>query len=836
VRSVGETRRWLSISTEPIRDADGRVNSLVVSFADVTAQFESERLIRESEQRLRTLIEGADVIVWEYDLARDAFTYVSPQALRLGYTLEDWLQPGFWSDHLHVEDRDDAVKYCLDSTSRGESHRFQYRFMKKDGSVVWLDDFVHVDPATTDGAPSILRGVMVDVTQEHEAERALRDAKSVAEAAALEVAALRGALDEHSIISVADRSGRIIDVNTGFCRISGFAREELIGQDHRVLNSGTHPKAFWVDVWKTIASGKAWRGEVCNRRKDGTIYWVDSTIVPYRGANGAIDKYVSIRFDVTAQKQAEAALARSEGRHRAIVSAMPDLMFRVDREGRFVDCEGTDGLLVPREQFIGRQIQEILPPDVTRQAREAIQGAMDSGSMRQFDYALDLEDGRREYEMRVVGLTADDVLCFARDITERKASERALRVARVEAEGASRAKSEFLANMSHEIRTPLTAILGYAQILRETQDTDEESRQSQIQSLETIERASNHLLGVINDILDISKIESGRMVVERIETPLVSVVEEVSSLIRPRAESKGVTLCTTFETPVPDRIVSDPTRMRQILMNLVGNATKFTDAGRIDLRVSIVERGSLSAIRFEVVDTGAGMSESQAASLFEPFAQADGSITRRHGGTGLGLAISRRLAELMGGDVWLEWSHEGKGSCFVAELPLVDVREDLLQVRGAGDSPAQPAGPSPADLSAPLRGRILLAEDGVDNQRLIEFHLKRAGAHITIVADGLEAMAAIEDAEHRGEPFDLLLTDIQMPNMDGYTLVRTLRSRGLSIPIVALTAHAMAEDRVRCLEAGCDGYASKPIERQLLIETCARWMNRGGGATSDIAA
>ncbi|MBX3322659.1 MAG: PAS domain S-box protein [Phycisphaeraceae bacterium] len=818
--------RWLSVSTEPIRDADGRIASVVASFVDVTTQLETERKNQESERRYRTLVEGADVLVWEFDPSQDKFTYVSPQALKYGYSIEQWLTPGFWSAHIHPEDREGAVKFCADCTQQGESHRFQYRFVSANGEELWMEDIVHVEVPDVDGGVPMLRGVLVDITQQKMDEVALRDAKAVAEAALLEVAALRGALDEHSIISVADRAGRIIDVNTGFCRISGYSREELIGQDHRMLNSGTHPKDFWVEVWRTISSGRAWRGEICNRRKDGTNYWVDSTIVPCRGPSGRIEKFVSIRFDVTAQKSAETALARSERRNRAIVSALPDLMFWIDSEGKFLDYEGDSGLLLSREKFIGRRVVDVLPSELAVRAMAAIKQALDTGELTRLEYELMMPEGKREYELRIIILTADDVLCFVRDITEAKRAERALREAQYEAESASRAKSEFLANMSHEIRTPLTSILGYAQVMREEESKHPEASAERLQSLETIERAGEHLLTVINDILDISKIESGRMGVERIETPFVRVVYDIDSLMRPRARGKGVRLQTEFTTPVPDRILSDPTKLRQILMNLIGNATKFTDKGVIQVRIATAGEGALRRLRFEVEDTGSGMSEEQASRLFEPFAQADSSITRKHGGTGLGLVISRRLADLMGGDVWLEWTEAGKGSCFVMELPLIEVQGSVLVENFSAFEAAEPTqeAKATAHVAELLSGRILLAEDGIDNQRLISFHLRRAGAEVVIADNGAIALQILEEAVQEGNPFDLLLTDIQMPEMDGYTLVRTLRERGDRIPVVALTAHAMAEDRQRCMEVGCDDYASKPIRREELIETCRSWM------------
>jgi PAS domain S-box-containing protein len=384
------------------------------------------------------------------------------------------------------------------------------------------------------------------------------------------------------------------------------------------------------------------------------------------------------------------------------------------------------------------------------------------------------------------------------------------------AEAANRSKSEFLANMSHEIRTPLTAILGYADLLFDGRAT---ATAEERRSIETIRSAGRHLLTIINDILDLSKIEAGRMTLERIETPLVDLLREVDHLCRPRTTAKGVRLETVLATPVPTHLLSDPTRLRQILMNLLGNAVKFTEHGSVTMTASVLDSSAGARLQVDVDDTGIGMSSDEAGQLFANFAQADSGTTRRFGGTGLGLAICRRMANLMGGDVTIERTAPGEGSCFRLALPL-DIAPNATFTQELG-TPASERLPQLA--SAPsLRGRILLAEDGVDNQRLIAYHLSRSGAKVDVAADGHVALTMLLNAERDGVPYDLLVTDMQMPEMDGYTLAGAVRDRGMNLPIVALTAHAMAEDRDRCLRAGCDDYATKPIDRAQLVGVCER--------------
>ena len=408
---------------------------------------------------------------------------------------------------------------------------------------------------------------------------------------------------------------------------------------------------------------------------------------------------------------------------------------------------------------------------------------------------------------------------------------RDLAEAKARADAANQSKTEFLANMSHEIRTPLTSILGYTNLLRDEGDISK-APPERVNALNTIQSAGEHLLTVINDILDLSKIEAGKITVEKVETPLVQLLAGIEGLMRPRAAAKGVSLHTEFCTPVPDRIISDPTRLRQILMNLIGNAAKFTTKGAIDVRVYVTTTETGGRLRVEIKDTGPGMTPAQTQTLFKPFTQADTSVTRRHGGTGLGLSISRRLAEFMGGDVKLEASEPGVGSLFSLELPFLAVADARLlhescvtrtaQLEGAATEAPVPTAP----LS--LEGRYLLAEDNVVNQRLILFHLKKAGAQVDVTENGREALEMIIAADAAGNSYQLLLTDMQMPEMDGYTLARTLRDRANDIPIIALTAHAMAEDRQKCIDAGCNDYVTKPIDRATLLETCRRWVYANG--------
>ncbi len=577
---------------------------------------------------------------------------------------------------------------------------------------------------------------------------------------------------------------------------------------------------------------------------------------PDESAMEWIDAAVRISGIAIERRRIQDTLRVREAEIRALIADIDAIVWEADPDSwkfSFVSKRAEAILGYPVEQWLddAEFWVNIVHPDDRDEAVAACLDASAKGEDHAFEYRALAADGRVVWMRDLVRITEDEkgrrhLRGLMVDITESKRAERrlldqaaaleaankALEEAHDEAEAASRAKSEFLANMSHEIRTPMTAILGFADVLRTEGDLSL-APELRIGAIDAINRNAEHLLSIINNILDLSKIEAGKMSIEGIPCSPCRIVAEVVSLMRVRAEGKALSLDVEYSGPIPEVIRTDPTRLRQILINLIGNAIKFTRQGGVRLEIRF-SNGTGSNMEFDVVDTGIGVAKELVGSLFQPFSQADASTTRVFGGTGLGLTISRRFAKLLGGDITIVETCPGVGTRFrvtIATGPLdgvtwIDDPAVATVISGTSERRSVDA------HERVLRDRrVLLAEDGPDNQRLIAHVLKVAGADVTVAENGQVAVDAALRARDEGKPFDVILMDIQMPVMDGYEATALLRRRGYSGSVIALTAHAMASDRQRCLDAGCDDYATKPIDRVTLVEVIRASLDRVAAAS-----
>lgn len=805
----------------------------------------------------------------------------------------------------------------------------------KDGRDRWVRLLLSPRQDVEEGFVSVLVDIDEQVLTREALRAALRDNE-----------ALMHTLEAHALVSETDRHGIITRVNRQFVERSGYSEAELLGGSHRILSSGRHAPGFWAELWTTIRHGQPWSGEICNRAKNGELYWVQSLITPFLGADGQVERYVSIRLDVTATRRAEEALQTSRellaqtsriagvggwyvdlrsgslylspecrqllelddtvslginevwtlfddgGRTHAreqlralarfectevdfvaplqappgqavrwvrvvaavdlqhrqserVIGAVLDITEQVharqrieeeqrilhsaidavgeafalyDRSSRLVYCNDEYANLYPLQEKLhpGIGYDEILRrvayaglyPEAVGREEEWIGQILERHRLVQREDIMQMSDGRW---IRLVDRVTPDGyrVVFRHDVT-------ALHKATLAADAAARSKSQFLANMSHEIRTPINAVLGLLHLLGYT-TLDERQREL----ADKARTATRSLLAILNDILDFSKVEAGKMELHPEPFALAELLRELGVILEGALDGKPVALVYEVDPAIPAVLVGDALRLKQVLINLGGNAIKFTAQGCVTLRLECLGRTQDRVrLRLAVEDTGIGISPEQQRQIFSGFSQAEASTARRFGGTGLGLAISQRLVALMGGEISLR-SAPGEGSVFWFELDLAAAEAAQLPAPAAA---SVPAGPRLAGL------RLLLVEDNALNQEVAQVMLEREGAHVVLATDGRQA---VEWLAREARDCDLVLMDMQMPVLDGLQATREIRDRLQlhRLPILAMTANALPSDRALCVAAGMNGHIGKPFELDELVALIRHWT--GGG---DLAA
>jgi PAS domain S-box-containing protein len=688
-----------------------------------------------------------------------------------------------------------------------------------------------------------------------------------------EVSDYKDALDATTIIALTDEKGIIKKANSNFCTISKYSEKELIGQDHRIINSGYHSKEFMHDLWETIKNGKIWKGELKNKAKDGTYYWVDTTIVPFLNEQGKPYQYLAIRVDISNRKESEEKLktvnkelvfqtGEKEKRAAELVIADIELAFQnKEKEKREIVTKELEGLSYSAKlasQYARSLIEASRDPlftispagkitdmneatvRVTGESREKLIGSdfynyfteptkAKEGYEKVFaegfvvDYPLTIRDHKQTDVLFNGSVYKDDkgqvlgAVVVARDITEQKRIEKELTEAKVfaelsteiaeeakskaedatrVAEDAVKSKQQFLSNMSHEIRTPMNAIIGFTKVVLKT---DLNAKQKEY--LTAIKMSGDALIVLINDILDLAKVDAGKMTFVQTPFKMALSLSAMLHLFETKIQEKNLVLIKEYDRNIPEVLVGDPVRLHQIILNLVSNAVKFTTKGTITVAVRLLKEDSESAtLEFAVTDTGIGIPKNKIEKIFENFQQATSGTSRLYGGTGLGLAIVKQLVEPQGGSIHVT-SKVDEGSTFSFTLTFLKTKAE-------------------AELEVPLveldteikNIKVLVVEDIALNQLLMKTLLDDFGFERDIAANGKIAIEKLQT-----KSYDIILMDLQMPEMNGFEATAYIRNTlNSKIPIIALTADVTTVDLAKCKAVGMNDYIAKPVDEKLL--------------------
>ena len=802
----------------PVRSSTGEVVNYIAIKHDVS----DLRAAEEAKSFLAAIVEGSDDAIISHSLEGVILTWNRGAEKMFGYCAADAIGKPI-SVVVAPQQAELQSQFPARVCQENGTPPYECVCVRKDGRRI------HVSIAGSPvrnlaGEVTAVSAILRDFTERHDAEQKL-----------LESEERFRQVFEHapSGICVAGPETQIVKVNEAICRMLGYSEQEVLAKKWTEL---CHPDDLAValrkkdDLWG--GSVEALNEEMRYIHRNGTVVWTKSRVSIVKASDGRPLYSVAHVEDITKRRRAEDALRESEDRFRSMADSCPSILWVSDTRGNleFINKECRQFFGITSSEMKAREWQSVIHPDDAPEYIAAFERAMKEHA----PFRADARAHRGDGALRLIGSNAQPRMSptgeymghigLTADITERKRYEEELIRARRDAEVANLAKSRFLANMSHEIRTPMNGVIGMNQLLLETDLTAEQRGYVQV-----AQTSGRTLLTLIDDILDLSKIEAGKVTLEKRSMDLRETVADVLLLIQPQSNAKGLQVSSFLSPDLPPLLKGDAHRLRQILTNLMGNAVKFTERGEISLNVELVRKGKGElTVRFAITDTGIGMRPDQVDSLFSPFVQADTSTTRKYGGTGLGLAISKQLVELMGGKIGVN-SREGHGST----LWFTAIFEDttLGEITSAGEQAA--ASIKKPRLASPIKHeeRILVAEDNRTNQLVVLAQLKMLGYEADVVTNGAEAVEAVE----RGS-YGLVLMDCEMPVMDGYEATRRIRtSLQAKIPIVSLTAGVTSSARERCLRVGMNGYLAKPLELPLLAQMLDKWIPVGRAQALPVA-
>ncbi|MDB5269234.1 MAG: histidine kinase [Hymenobacter sp.] len=806
----GQPIRWMRGSSTVSRFGPDWVTYSGI-LLDVTPLRLAESALRESDLRLGLAMEGFGDGAWELNLRTHHITFSSEYKAMLGYGGEGFPNEyETWLAHAHPDDLPQVVEIVRNYVKTGgKMATAEYRMRCLDGSYKWVLSRAAITAWDAAGQPLMLSGLHSDISAQKDAEEALDTSNQ-------QLATVIAHFQDGLVLE--DENRRIVFTNEAFCQLLKVpvAPARLHGRNGAWLTEGSRkyvkkPHQYVARIAALLRRRQPATGDIITLRDGRTLQRAFTPIFDGSRYVGHLWKYE----DITARIKAQEDLKRREEKYRGIIENMSLGLVEADLNDHLLYANHSfcDMTGYCTEELAGQRLSPLLlsGPDlelVERKLRTREHGISDS-----YEIVVTTKAGERKWLMVSGAPLYDDhqrhigSIGIYLDVTLQKHLETSLREAKLQAESSTRAKQEFLANMSHEIRTPMNAILGMSQLLTKTPLVA-----PQASYLHAITASAENLLVIINDILDLSKIDAGQLAIEHIGFSPERVCAQVKKTLQYKAEEKGLTFSVTLDPALPEVVLGDPFRITQVLLNLAGNSVKFTEQGTVSIRCQLLEHPNPDEVlaEFTVEDTGIGIEAEYLSHIFDDFSQEDSTVTRRFGGTGLGLGISQKLVQLLGGELRIESrKNHGTVSRFTLCLPVGNAGH--LSSKDPGDLEG---------LQQELHGKhILLVEDNLFNRMLATSFLTNAGMSVTEAPNG---QAAVELA--RTQAFDLILMDVQMPIKNGYEATRLLRQElGLTVPIIALTANAITGERAKCLAVGMNDYLTKPFQEFSLLKMVHDW-------------